>query len=71
MNQIDIANLNGNERVALMERLWRSMSSELDRRGPPEWHAREIDGRQAEWDARMTVAEDWSAARDDLRRENP
>jgi len=70
-NTIDISGLSSGERVALMERLWRSLAGDLDIQGPPAWHDVELESRQAEWVERSSVAEDWSRVRDELREELP
>jgi len=68
---IDISGLSSGQRVALMERLWRSLSGDLERQGPPAWHDAELESRQGEWTDRESVAEEWSEVREELRRELP
>jgi hypothetical protein len=70
-DSIDISALNSGQRVALMERLWRSLSADFESKGPPPWHDTEIKSRQGEWAERGRVAEDWTAVREELRRELP
>ncbi len=68
---IDISALSSGQRVALMERLWRSLSADLESQDPPAWHDAELKSRQYEWAERGRVAEDWSVVREELRRELP
>jgi len=68
-DSIDISGLSRGQRVALMERLWRSLASDLDSQGPPGWHDEELKSRRGEWTERGSVSEEWSVAREELRRE--
>jgi Putative addiction module component len=70
-DRIDISNLSSVERVALMERLWRSLAGDLDRQGPPGRHDAELESREREWVERESVGEEWSVIREELRRELP
>jgi hypothetical protein len=65
---IDISSLSPGQRVALMERLWRSLAGDLESQGPPAWHEAELDSRQKEWAERGSVAQEWSVVREELRR---
>ncbi len=66
---IDISSLSNGQRVALMERLWRSLSGEIARNGPPDWHETELKTRETEWTERARLAQDWSVVREELTRE--
>ena len=68
-DSIDIECLSKAQRVALMERLWRSLATEVGAASPPKWHEEELAARRGEWEARHSLAEDWSAVRDELRQE--
>ena len=68
-DSIDISNLSRGERVALMERLWRSLSVELETQGPPAWHDAELESRKGEWANRGSLSQEWSAVREELGRE--
>jgi hypothetical protein len=70
-DSIDISALSSGQRVALMERLWRSLSADLESQGPPAWHDAELESRQGEWAERGRVAEDWHVVREGLRQELP
>jgi hypothetical protein len=54
-----------------MERLWRSLSADVESEGPPSWHDAELKSRQREWAERERVGEDWPVVREELRRELP
>ena len=66
--QIDISQLDISQRLQLMERLWCSMSGELEKQGPPAWHDEELASRSGEWVMRESVSEDWQRAREELKR---
>jgi hypothetical protein len=66
--QIDISQLNAGQRLRLMERLWCSLSSDLEKQGPPAWHEAELAARSGEWENRESVAEDWNSVREELKR---
>jgi hypothetical protein len=66
--QIDISQLNISQRLLLMERLWCSMSGELEKQGPPAWHDEELASRSGEWVVRESVSKDWHSVREDLKR---
>ncbi len=68
-DSIDISGLSNGQRVALMERLWRSLVADFDRQGPPEWHDAELESRKGEWIERESVGEEWSVVREELRRD--
>ena len=70
-NSVDISGLSSGQRVALMERLWRSLSADVESEGPPSWHDAELKSRQREWAERERVGEDWPVVREELRRELP
>ena len=63
----DISKLSSTEKIALMERLWDGLST--DPLEPPDWHRAVLGERESEWVNRHAVAQDWDAAKDDLRRE--
>jgi hypothetical protein len=66
--QIDISQLNTGQRLRLMERLWCSLSGELEHQGPPAWHEAELAARRDEWENRESVAKDWQSVREELKR---
>jgi hypothetical protein len=66
--QMEISQLDISQRLRLMERLWCSMSGELEKQGPPAWHDEELVSRGGEWVARESVTEDWHSVREELRR---
>ena len=68
---IDISGLDVAQRIALKERLWDSLATDLNRTGPPEWHDAELESREKEWHAREEVAEDWARVREELRDDLP
>lgn len=68
-DSFDISSLDTGQRVALMERLWRSLAGDLEIQGPPEWHQAEIESRDGEWVERESVSEEWSSVREELRRD--
>lgn len=51
-----------------MERLWQDLaaSPELE---PPAWHEQVLRERNEEWNKRDQVSQDWSEAKEELRRE--
>ena len=65
---IDITKLNTGQKLALMEELWVSMTTETESQGPPDWHESELQMRQDEWVNRESVSEDWTTVRDALAR---
>ncbi len=56
--KVDISELSSAQRVALMERLWRSLTGDPITAEPPIWHDVEIETRRQEWGHRETVGED-------------
>ena len=66
--QIDISQLDISQRLLLMERLWCSMSRELEQQGPPAWHNEELASRSGEWVMRESVSEDSHSVREELKR---
>jgi hypothetical protein len=66
---IDISGLSAAERVALMERLWRSLAGDPMTAEPPDWHDAVIESRRPEWLERAEVSEEWSKVREELRRD--
>ena len=44
-DQMDISQMNIAQRLRLMERLWCSMSGELEKQGPPASHDEELEKR--------------------------
>lgn len=68
---VDISTLTSAQRVALMERLWKSLAGDPITAEPPAWHDAEIEARQQEWLDRKDVAEDWAKVREELRRDLP
>jgi len=68
---IDISRLSSGQRVALMERLWRSLACELESHGPPAWHDAVLELREDEWKNRGSLSAEWSGVREELRRELP
>ena len=68
---MDISRLSVSERVALMERLWETLSTPDDGPEPPDWHAQVLQDREPEWAQRHSVSEDWETAKAELRRTLP
>jgi hypothetical protein len=69
--QVDISKLNISQRLRLMERLWCSLSGELEKHGSPVWHDEELATRSIEWVNRESVSEDWHSVREELKRLHP
>jgi len=68
---IDISALDVAQRIALMERLWQSLATDLDLAEPPAWHDAELEARAKEWLVRDEIAEDWAKVREELRDDLP
>jgi hypothetical protein len=66
--QMEISELDISQRLRLMERLWCSMSGELEKQGSPAWDDEELASRSGEWVVRESVSEDWHSVREELRR---
>jgi len=64
----DTSQLSSTEKIALMERLWQDLSASPDLE-PPAWHVDVLKEREKEWDMRNQVSQDWSEAKEELRRE--
>lgn len=64
----DTSQLSSKEKIALMERLWQDLSTSTNLE-PPSWHTIVLDEREKEWEVREQVSQDWSAAKEELRRE--
>ena len=71
VNTVGISGLSVPERVALMERLWETLSAADDGPEPPDWHAQVLREREAEWGQRHSLSEDWEKARAELRQALP
>lgn len=65
---LDVENLSGGEKVALMERLWDSMTDSEYSTEPPEWHETVLREREGEWKERSSVSQDWTEAKEEIRR---
>ena len=65
--KVDISGLSAGERVALMDRLWRSLAGDPMTAEPPAWHDAEIESRRREWLDRSEVSEEWPKVREELR----
>ena len=68
INIPDTSQLSQTEKIALMERLWQDLSASPDLE-PPAWHEDVLRGRDKEWDMRNQVSQNWSEAKEELRRE--
>ncbi len=66
---LNVGHLSVPEKIALMERLWESLSVSDDLSEPPEWHGAALRERDAEWKERHVVSEDWEAAKEEIRKE--
>jgi hypothetical protein len=64
---LDVRDLSAAEKVALMERLWESLSSHDDLAEPPAWHEAVLKQREAEWALRDSVSQDWTEAKKEMR----
>jgi len=64
----DTSQLSSTEKIALMERLWQDLSTSPDLE-PPEWHEDVLKEREKEWKVHDKVSQDWSEAKEELRRE--
>lgn len=64
----DTSQLSSTEKIALMERLWQDLSASPDLE-PPAWHDVILKEREKEWKNRDQVSQDWSEAKEELRRE--
>lgn len=66
---LNVGHLSVPEKIALMERLWESLSVSDDLSEPPEWHGAVLREREAEWKERHVVSEDWEAAKEEIRKQ--
>lgn len=66
---LDISTLSNGQKVALMERLWRSLDGEPSQSEPPSWHEAVLKSRSGEWEDRELISEDWTTVREELRSE--
>lgn len=64
----DTSRLSSTEKIALMERLWQDLTASPDLE-PPGWHEAVLNERENEWKMRDQVSQDWSEAKEELRRE--
>ncbi|MEM1157248.1 MAG: addiction module protein [Verrucomicrobiota bacterium] len=64
----DTSKLTPTEKIALMERLWQDLSASPDLE-PPAWHKDVLKEREEEWTVRNQVSQDWSEAKEELRRD--
>ena len=65
---INVGDLSAAEKLALMERLWESMDSGDALAEPPGWHDEILAEREAEWNQRHSVSQDWSEAKQEIRK---
>ncbi len=65
---LDVQKMSGEEKIALMERLWDSMTDSEYFTEPPEWHEAALREREGEWKDRESVSQDWPEAREEIRR---
>ena len=65
---INVNNLSAAEKLALMERLWESMESGGALAEPPAWHDEILAEREAEWNQRHSVSQDWLEAKQEIRK---
>ncbi len=63
----EIGEMSPNEKLALMERLWDSMSDSGELTEPPPWHFDELSKRENEWKDRQRCSQDWETAKDEIR----
>jgi hypothetical protein len=66
---LNISQLSVSEKLALMERLWESLSVSEDLSEPPEWHVAVLQEREEEWKERREVSQDWAAAKEEIRKQ--
>ena len=66
---LNISQLSVSEKLALMERLWESLSVCEDLSEPPEWHEAELQTREEEWKERHEVSQDWAQAKEEIRKQ--
>lgn len=66
---LNVHQLSVTEKIALMERLWESLSLPEGLEEPPEWHKAVLSEREAEWNERHTVSQDWAEAKEEIRKQ--
>jgi len=60
---IELSALSVNEKIALMEELWRDLSSNPETIRPPEWHEKVLKERDAAVQAGEEEFEEWDEAK--------
>ena len=63
----DVGELTSDEKLALMERLWESMSGADELTEPPAWHVETLSQREAEWSERQSCSQEWADARKEIK----
>ncbi len=66
---LNVRQLSVSEKIALMERLWESLSASDELSEPPEWHEAVLREREAEWKDRHEVSQDWEVAKEEIRKQ--
>jgi hypothetical protein len=66
---LNVRQLSATEKIALMERLWESLSDSDALSEPPEWHETILRERETEWKARDDVAQEWEVAKEEIRKQ--
>ncbi len=66
---LNVCQLSVSEKIALMERLWESLSVSDGLVEPPEWHETVLREREAEWKERHEVSQDWEVAKEEIRKQ--
>jgi hypothetical protein len=64
---LDVSDLTPSEKLALMERLWESLSGKEELAEPPDWHAEVLRSREEEWRQRDGLSQDWGEAKKEIR----
>ena len=70
LETLDVRHLSVSERIALMERLWESLSVPDGLSEPPEWHQAVLRERESEWRERHAVSQDWVEAKEEIRKQS-
>ena len=66
---LNVHELSVSEKIALMERLWESLSLPDGLSEPPEWHEAVLRERESEWEKRQAVSQDWAEAKEEIRKQ--
>ena len=65
--QAEFQRLPVNEQVKLVQDLWDQITVSSEDLPIPEWHKRELEKRQKEWQASPDPGEDWDLVRQQLK----